>query len=78
MRYEGIPGLTVTAPVASVIPPPASAVIVPDVGAVVGSIIIGMVNNGLILFGFSVDQQVIFRGVIILIAVALSPKGPKE
>ncbi|UCB44587.1 MAG: ABC transporter permease [Spirochaetota bacterium] len=48
------------------------------IGAVVGSIIIGMVNNGLILFGFSVDQQVIFRGVIILIAVALSPKGPKE
>jgi ribose transport system permease protein len=48
------------------------------IGAVVGSIIIGMVNNGLILFGFSVDQQVIFRGVIILIAVALSPKAPKE
>ena len=48
------------------------------VGAVVGSIILGMVNNGLILFGFSVDQQVIFRGVMILVAVALSPKGPKE
>jgi ribose transport system permease protein len=48
------------------------------IGAVVGSIILGMVNNGLILFGFSVDQQVIFRGIMILIAVALSPKGPKE
>jgi len=48
------------------------------VGALIGSIILGMINNGLILFGFSVDQQVIFRGVIILIAVALSPKGPKE
>lgn len=43
-------------------------------GAVLGSLILGMVNNGLILFGFSVDQQVIFRGVIILVAVALSPK----
>ncbi|MFC2145457.1 ABC transporter permease, partial [Actinomycetota bacterium] len=44
------------------------------IGALIGSIILGMINNGLILFGFSVDQQVIFRGVIILIAVALSPK----
>ncbi len=44
------------------------------VGALIGSLILGMINNGLILFGFSVDQQVIFRGVIILVAVALSPK----
>jgi ribose transport system permease protein len=48
------------------------------IGAVVGSLILGMVNNGLILFGFSVDQQVIFRGVMILVAVALSPSAPKE
>ncbi len=48
------------------------------IGAVVGSLILGMVNNGLILFGFSVDQQVIFRGVMILVAVALSPTKPKE
>jgi ribose transport system permease protein len=48
------------------------------IGSVVGSLILGMVNNGLILFGFSVDQQVIFRGVMILVAVALSPTGPKE
>jgi len=44
------------------------------IGALIGSIILGIINNGLILFGFSVDQQVIFRGVIILVAVALSPK----
>lgn len=44
------------------------------IGALIGSIILGMINNGLILFGSSVDQQIIFRGVIILIAVALSPK----
>lgn len=48
------------------------------IGAVIGSVILGMVNNGLILFGFSVDQQVIFRGVMILTAVALSPKGLNE
>jgi ribose transport system permease protein len=44
------------------------------VGALIGSVILGMINNGLILFGLSVDQQLIFRGVIILAAVALSPK----
>ncbi|MCL4377756.1 MAG: ABC transporter permease, partial [Actinobacteria bacterium] len=44
------------------------------IGALIGSIILGMINNGLILFGFSVDQQIIFRGLIILVAVALSPK----
>lgn len=48
------------------------------IGAVVGSLILGMVNNGLILFGFTVDQQVIFRGLMILIAVALSPTAPEE
>jgi ribose transport system permease protein len=44
------------------------------IGAFIGSIILGIINNGLILLGMSVDQQIIFRGVIILIAVALSPK----
>ncbi len=44
------------------------------IGALIGSIILGMINNGLILFGSSVDQQIIFRGIIILLAVALSPK----
>jgi len=44
------------------------------IGTLIGSVILGMINNGLILFGFTVDQQLIFRGVIILIAVALSSK----
>ncbi|HHT78688.1 MAG TPA: ABC transporter permease [Actinobacteria bacterium] len=44
------------------------------VGTLIGSIILGLINNGLIIFGANVDQQIIFRGVIILIAVALSPK----
>ena len=42
------------------------------IGAIIGSIILGMVNNGLLLWGFGIDQQVIFRGVIILIAVVIS------
>ena len=42
------------------------------IGAIVGSLIMGMINNGLILMGLSVDQQMIFRGVIIIIAVSVT------
>ena len=42
------------------------------VGAVIGSIIMGMLNNGLILMGLSVSEQMMARGVIIILAVALS------
>jgi ribose transport system permease protein len=44
------------------------------VGAVIGSLIMGMINNGLILMGLDVTQQMIFRGLIIILAVALSTK----
>jgi ribose transport system permease protein len=47
------------------------------VGSVVGSLIMGMINNGLILMGLSVDQQMIFRGTIIIIAVSLT-MGEKQ
>ncbi|GAA1820534.1 ABC transporter permease [Planosporangium flavigriseum] len=42
------------------------------VGALMGSLLMGMLNNGLILANLSVSQQMIARGVIILIAVSLS------
>ena len=42
------------------------------VGALVGSLLMGMLNNGLILMGLSVSEQMIVRGLIILVAVALS------
>lgn len=41
-------------------------------GAVVGALIMGMLNNGLILMGLSVADQMMARGVIIIAAVALS------
>lgn len=41
------------------------------VGAVVGSLMMGLINNGLIIGGLSVSQQMIVRGVIIILAVAL-------
>jgi ribose transport system permease protein len=42
------------------------------VGALVGSLLMGMLNNGLLLMGLSVSEQLIARGVIIIVAVALS------
>ncbi|EKF20216.1 ABC transporter permease [Nitratireductor pacificus] len=45
------------------------------VGALVGSLMMGMLNNGLILMGLSVSDQMIVRGLIILFAVAISLRG---
>lgn len=42
------------------------------IGAMVGSLMMGMLNNGLILMGLSVSDQMIVRGLIILAAVAIS------
>lgn len=42
------------------------------VGAFIGSLLMGMLNNGLILMGLQVSDQMIIRGLIILGAVAVS------
>ena len=42
------------------------------VGTVLGALMIGLINNGLILMGLEFSQQVIIRGVIIILAVALA------
>lgn len=44
------------------------------VGALVGSLLIGLINNGLILAGLDNSQQQIIRGLIIVVAVALARK----
>jgi ribose transport system permease protein len=46
-------------------------------GALVGSLILGLLNNGLILAGLTVSEQQIARGLIILIAVALTLREDK-
>jgi ribose transport system permease protein len=48
------------------------------IGAFAGSLLMGMINNGLILGGLSVSQQTIVRGVIIILAVALSNVSGKK
>jgi ribose transport system permease protein len=45
------------------------------VGSVFGSLLIGLINNGLVLMGLDVSQQLIVRGVIIILAVALGRKS---
>lgn len=42
------------------------------IGALVGSLLMGMLSNGLILMEYTVSQQMIVRGAIILLAVAVS------
>ncbi len=48
------------------------------IGALVGSLVMGVLTNGLILMGLSVSEQMIARGVIIIAAVALSLREARE
>ncbi len=48
------------------------------VGALIGSLIMGMLNNGLILMGLSVSEQMIVRGVILLLAISLTLREPRS
>jgi ribose transport system permease protein len=42
------------------------------IGTIVGSLLIGLINNGLILMGLQFSQQLMVRGAIIILAVALT------
>ncbi|PLS16055.1 ABC transporter permease [Bacillus sp. M6-12] len=48
------------------------------VGTVIGSLMIGTINNGLIIMGLDVSQQMIVRGLIIILAVAIGRKTIKR
>ncbi|NLG72652.1 MAG: ABC transporter permease [Chloroflexi bacterium] len=48
------------------------------IGAIIGSIVMGMLNNGLLLMGLSVSEQMIARGIIIVLAVSLSLRESLE
>jgi ribose transport system permease protein len=48
------------------------------IGALIGSLLMSMINNGLILAGLNVSQQMIVRGLIILVAVSFSLRGKKS
>ena len=48
------------------------------IGSVLGAFIMGILNNGLILLGLSVDQQIIFRGLIIIFSVTLTMRSKRS
>lgn len=43
-------------------------------GAVVGSVLIGMLNNALVMYGLDTHQQMMVSGVVIILAVAVTIK----
>lgn len=47
------------------------------IGALVGSLIMGMLNNGLILAGLSASEQLIAQGILLLLAISLTLREPK-
>lgn len=42
------------------------------IGSIMGALMIGLINNGLLLMGLEFSQQLIARGAIIIVAVAIS------
>jgi len=48
------------------------------IGSIVGALMIGVINNGLILMNLEYSQQLIARGAIIILAVAVSQAGRKR
>ena len=44
------------------------------IGAMVGAIMIGMIDNALVMYGLDVYQQMIVRGVVIIMAVAATAR----
>src|SRR4029453_3240977 len=46
----------------------------PVIGTLIGALLIGLINNGLILAGLDASQQQVIRGAIIILAVALARK----
>ena len=48
------------------------------VGSIMGSLLMGVINNGLVLGGLSVAQQSIVRGAIIIIATAIGSRSNQK
>ncbi len=48
------------------------------IGTLVGSLLIGMISNGLVIMGLNVAQQQIVQGIIIILAVAFGNEQTRE
>ena len=47
------------------------------VGALIGSLLLGVLTNGLILWGLNASGQMIAQGILLLIAISLTLRQPK-
>ena len=47
------------------------------IGALVGSLIMGMLTNGMILWGLSSSEQLVAQGIVLLLAISLTLREPK-
>jgi ribose transport system permease protein len=47
------------------------------IGAFIGSLVLGTLTNGLILWGFSSAEQMIAQGVLLLMAISLTLREPR-
>jgi ribose transport system permease protein len=47
------------------------------IGALVGSLIMGMLTNGLILSGLSSSEQMVAQGLLLLLAICLTARAPR-
>lgn len=47
------------------------------IGALIGSLLMGMLNNGLILSGLSSSEQLIAQGTLLLLAISLTLREPR-
>jgi len=47
------------------------------IGALIGSLLMGMLNNGLILWGLSASGQMMAQGILLLLAISLTLRQPK-
>jgi ribose transport system permease protein len=48
------------------------------IGALIGSLLLGVVNNGLVILGLDAPQQLMFRGAIIIAAVIISVRAARR
>jgi ribose transport system permease protein len=48
------------------------------IGALVGSLIMGMLTNGLILMGLDANQQMVAQGALLLLAISLTLREPRR
>lgn len=47
------------------------------IGALVGSLLMGVLTNGLVLWGFSASEQLIAQGTLLLVAISLTLRGQR-